>query len=657
MLLLLYRRAIAIFTALLVGLTTLFFVPTRPEAAAAPITILINGETIPTDVPPYIDTASGRTMVPLRAISEGLGARVAWYEGSRQVYVRLGDNDMWLTVGSKTATVNAKKVTLDASPTIVSGRTMVPIRFISENIGCKVTWDAVKRIVGIEKRDYLVTKIEWLRQSGQGELYVFSQGIIGRPKVMTLSSPPRIVVDIPDVVIPPNWPDQPVNDGNIVRIRAGMLSTSPNVARVVVDLAQAADYKAFRTDTRNQVVVDIGYKASGVTLAGVDGAGGEQAVKLATTGPVTFKTMALTGPDRVVVDVNRATLGANLVQMNPAPADSPLVSRVRIAQYSSDPDVVRMVVDLKTPATYGVKAGDDGLTVFVAPQHTATAINYTKAGPNGRVTLTGTSPLAVTEKHQLPGKLIFDVAGLAPAANVITRPVFDGVVNQIIYSPVAGVPNTTRVTVDLPYYVGHKGTLSTDKKAYTIDVTGSTLLGKVIVLDPGHGGDDPGTGGASGTIDEKMVNLDIALRLRDLLTKAGAKVYMTRETATDNPSLQRRVEIANSRDADIFLSVHNNSYLAREAGTETYWYTGAADQSSRILAAGIQSAMVAALGRPNRGVKTADFAVIKDTRMPSALVECLFLSNATDEQMLRGAAVRQKIAGALYSALFAFAGR
>ncbi len=652
-----YRRAIAIVTALLVALATLVVTPTRPEAAAAPITIRINGETVPTDVPPYIEAVSGRTMVPLRAISEGLGARVAWYEGSRQVYVRLGDNDMWLTVGSKTATVNAKKVALDAPPTIVSGRTMVPVRFISENIGCKVTWDAANRIVAIEKRDYPVTKIEWLRQNGQGELYVFSQGIIGQPKVLTLSSPPRIVVDIPDVVIPANWPDQPVNDGNIVRIRAGMLSTNPNTARVVVDLVQATDYKAYRTDTRNQVVVDIGYKASGVTMAPVDGAGAEQAVRLATTGPVTFKTMTLTGPDRVVVDVNKATLGANLVQVNPAPADNPLVSQVRVAQYSSDPDVVRMVVDLKTPAAYGVKAGDDGLTVFVAPQRTAAAINYTKTGLNGRLTLAGSGPLTVTEKHQLPGKLVFDVAGLVPGTSVVSRPVFDGVVNQITYSPVTGVPNTTRVTVELPYYVGHKATLSADKKTYTIDVTGSTLLGKVVVLDPGHGGDDPGSGGASGTIDEKAVNLDISLRLRDLLVKAGAKVYMTRETAGENPSLQRRVEIANSRNADIFLSVHNNSYLSREAGTETYWYTGAADQSSKTLATYIQAAMVAALGRPNRGVKTADFAVIKDTLMPSALVECLFMSNTVDEQMLRDPATRQKTAVALYNALFSFAGR
>lgn len=647
------RRAIAITTALLVALATLTFFPTRSEAALGPITIRINGEVVPTDVPPYID--NGRTMVPIRAISEGLGARVAWYEGTRQVYVRLGDNDMWLTIGSKTATLNDKKVTLDAAASIVSGRTMVPIRFISENIGCKVGWDNATRTVTIEKRNYEVTKIEWVRQNGQGRLFVFSEGITGQPKVTTVASPDRLIVDIPDVVIPANWPDQAVNDGNIIRIRAGMLQTNPNVARVVVDLVQPTEFKAYRTDRRDQVVVDMGYKASGVTVAAVTGAGAEQAVKLATTGPVTFKTMTLTGPDRVVVDVDRATLGKNLVQLVPQPDNNPLVSQVRIAQFSADPDVVRMVVDLKKPAAYGVAAADDGLTVYVAPQQAATAINYAKVGLNGRLTLTGTGPLTVTEKHQLPVKLIFDVAGLPAGPDVVSRPVFDGVVNQVIYSPMAGVPNTTRVTVELPYHIGHKGTLSTDGRTYTIDVTGSPLLGKVIVLDPGHGGDDPGSGGVSGAVDEKTINLDITLRLRDLLVKAGAKIHMTRETAGENPSLQRRVEFANSRNADIFLSIHNNSYLAREAGTETYWYNSA--PGSKDLAGLIQASMVATLGRPNRGVKTASFTVIKDTYMAAVLVECLFMSNTTDEQMLRDPAVRQKIANALYSALSSFAGR
>jgi hypothetical protein len=108
------------------------------------------------DSAPYIDKASGRTMVPMRFIGEAFGALVTWNSATRRVSVETEGTpnhkslSMVMTIGSKTATVNGKSVTLDVAPAIVAGRTFVPLRVISETLGATVTWHADTRAVSIE---------------------------------------------------------------------------------------------------------------------------------------------------------------------------------------------------------------------------------------------------------------------------------------------------------------------------------------------------------------------------------------------------------------------------------------------------------------------------------------------------------------------------
>ncbi|HWQ22006.1 MAG TPA: copper amine oxidase N-terminal domain-containing protein, partial [Clostridia bacterium] len=108
------------------------------------------------DSAPYIDKASGRTMVPMRFIGEAFGASVAWDAGSRRVSVETQGTQnhqalsMVMTISSRKATVNGKSVTLDVAPAIVAGRTFIPLRVISETLGAQVSWNGTTRVVGIE---------------------------------------------------------------------------------------------------------------------------------------------------------------------------------------------------------------------------------------------------------------------------------------------------------------------------------------------------------------------------------------------------------------------------------------------------------------------------------------------------------------------------
>lgn len=177
-----------------------------------------------------------------------------------------------------------------------------------------------------------------------------------------------------------------------------------------------------------------------------------------------------------------------------------------------------------------------------------------------------------------------------------------------------------------------------------------SLAGKVIVIDPGHGG-SPGAVGVTGLM-EKVVVLDVSLRLADMLRRAGATVVMTRETDI-NVNLAPRVSIAQAVNADVFVSVHANAHPNPAiGGIETYYYQHkASGNTSRLLAQHIQRELVMGLGLRDIGVKHGNFHVIRETTMPSVLVELAFLSNAQEEALMRTDAFRQNSAEAIFRGL------
>src|SRR5438477_11646741 len=160
-----------------------------------------------------------------------------------------------------------------------------------------------------------------------------------------------------------------------------------------------------------------------------------------------------------------------------------------------------------------------------------------------------------------------------------------------------------------------------------------------IVIDPGHGGFDHG-GIPGQRVLEKNMNLDVALRLKPILEKAGYRVVMTRTTDIFVP-LGSRVAIANSYPNAIFLCIHFNSASRSGAsGIETYFYS----TESAPLAASIHTAVVGGAPSENRGVRRRGYFVLRRTTVPAVLVECGFLTNPTEAQYALTTTYRQKLA-------------
>lgn len=210
---------------------------------------------------------------------------------------------------------------------------------------------------------------------------------------------------------------------------------------------------------------------------------------------------------------------------------------------------------------------------------------------------------------------------------------------------------------------------------------------KTIVIDPGHGGKDPGARGLRHT-EEKDITLKVGLRLRDLLTKQpGVRVLMTREQDVF-VELEERARFANKHEADLFVSIHVNSHPSRAVkGIEIYHFGQAKDQRALEVAArengtplsstGVgweylvadllatkkveaslelawtaKEAMVAHLNGHyalnDHGVKTAPFYVLRFTSMPSILAEIAYISNPSEEALLRTPAFVRDVAESLF---------
>ncbi|HWJ76916.1 MAG TPA: N-acetylmuramoyl-L-alanine amidase [Niallia sp.] len=174
------------------------------------------------------------------------------------------------------------------------------------------------------------------------------------------------------------------------------------------------------------------------------------------------------------------------------------------------------------------------------------------------------------------------------------------------------------------------------------------LNGQVIILDPGHGGKDPGAIGIN--IIEKELVLDVSLRTKKLLEDAGAIVIMTRSTDVFL-ELQERAAIANSSNADIFISVHANKFNKVTSGTETFWYGKYQALNSLDLAYSLQDAVVDKLNTRYRRVAEGNFHVIRETKIPSALLELGFIDNFYDSSILSSSSNRQRAAEGMFNGI------
>jgi N-acetylmuramoyl-L-alanine amidase len=191
----------------------------------------------------------------------------------------------------------------------------------------------------------------------------------------------------------------------------------------------------------------------------------------------------------------------------------------------------------------------------------------------------------------------------------------------------------------------HSNDYKTYKPVRTYKISLPQHAKPLIILDPGHGGDDEGA--KVHYFMEKRLTLMTTLLLRKYLDEMGYRVIMTRSKDVFIP-LDRRVSIANKTKAALFVSVHYNSSPSPDAHGIEVFYNGASDvkrtQQSRKLASSVLSELTAQTHALSRGVKNGNFHVIRETTMPAILVEGGFMTNHEERTNLRDKTYLEKIA-------------
>src|SRR5688572_10465171 len=385
---------------------------------------------------------------------------------------------------------------------------------------------------------------------------------------------------------------------------------------------------------------------------------------------VHYLEQKLSGPARVFFDLRNVQTVPDLKD-KVLTYTSDVINKIRVGRHPDS--VVRVVLDLEDVASYSVFTLYNPFRIVVDAGRTAARAATVEMPP-----LPARSLGIFSASPEMPRLLSYAAPPLAPAARAVRMVEPRPAAAQSAETPpppsrAGAAPVTPSTNAAGGFSIARQLGLSVSR----------------IVIDPGHGGHDPGVLGKG--LDEATLVLDVALRLERLLQKEpGVEVALTRRTDVYVP-LEERTEIANRQNADMFLSIHANASRNEDArGIETFYLSFASSpdaeavaarensastremnqlpdlikaitlnnklDESRDLANMVQDSLVTNLGKTNRqirgrGVKKAPFVVLIGAAMPSVLAEISFVSNRQELTLLKTPAYRQKIAEALFEAV------
>ncbi len=436
------------------------------------------------------------------------------------------------------------------------------------------------------------------------------------------------------------------------------------------------------------------------------------ALTVYTSYPVYYSVKRIDNPERLYVDLYGLDLATTPASI---PTQGGSVTHIRSGQIN--PQTVRITIDLKQGMPFRVVSGiqtslvrvalgesgpSSPLPVYTSPvvnppvahlpanpaQVTITAVDYHVVSPvltQIQVTTTGPAKYR-TEALNDPNRLAFDLAGAVLGRSVRTTQAVDNPVIKAIRIGKVFTEHTAfgRIVLDLSKMVGFSvdSRTSGGGMVYLINVITSgsstasvppvvsqsipeggllpapvtaSLAGKLIVIDPGHGGTASGATDRfrTNSVYEKDIALAIGRRVRDVLVRNGVTVLMTRNSDIC-PSVDSRPQFANAHHADYFVSIHCDSAEVQNARSGTAVYYHGANGMCRLMAADIGRRISQVSGIPYNGVKSdmkqyggrfdTGYGVLRGSAMPAVLVETGFMTSDNDLAKLRDDATQQRIA-------------
>lgn len=634
----------------------LFYNGKHHAYAAKEVKIEIDGkEMVPKDMPAVI--IDGRTMLPMRQIAQELGCEVNWNEAAKQIYVMRGSDIVVFTVDSKTGYENGKEFTMDVPATIVNDRTMLPVRALADALHLNIKWDDPNRTVSIQSGDTVVKDEPTTPESGQTMAGTLTG--IQTPSAKDAEQTFTIQADAPIERYEKTF----VDDQKIVLDFYGAKSSLPgeitktnsdivtgirtathenngdSFTRVVFDLSGKKDYEVKQSADKKNITISFG-KTTVDKISAVHSQN-KDIITIGGTGSFGASVAMTADPQKIIVTIPNCQSNLN-DKINTADLQYVLDGKVD----TSKGNVVEMVFSVEDLVQYSYREENQNLILEIYP----TTLKNMRYDKNANVLYLDKKDKIDTgsvkmEDHYLDG--YFDVTLPGDYESDYGYGTYDvkGTVVENIEVSTKGGSTTFRFKQNRisTYEVTDEG------NSYAIRVKNpKEVYDKVLLLDAGHGGKDPGTSGNG--MQEKNLTLTIAQKIEQELQGSGIKVYMTRDSDV-YPENSTRAQTANDI-ADLMVSIHINSGPETANGTETLYQVHANDSSSRLtskqLAEILQASMISGTGNTNRGVKLrTDLLILNRTTVPSAIVEVIFITNTGDALKISNPAYQDQVAQAI----------
>lgn len=634
----------------------LFYNGKHHAYAAKEVKIEIDGKAmVPKDMPAVI--IDGRTMLPMRQIAQELGCEVNWNEAAKQIYVMRGSDIIVFTVDSKTGYENGKEFTMDVPATIVNDRTMLPVRALADALHLNIKWDDPNRIVSIQSGDTVVKDEPKAPESGQttaGTLTgiqtpsakdadqtftIQADGPMGRYE-KTFVDDQKIVLDFYGAKSSLPSEITKTNSDIVTGIRtATHENNGDSFTRVVFDLSGKKDYEVTQSADKKNIAISFG-KTTVDKISAVHSQN-KDIITIGGTGSFGASVAMTADPQKIVVTIPNCQ--SNLSdKINTDELQYVLDGKVD----TSKGNTVELVLAVEELVQYSYREETQNLILEIYP----TTLKNMRYDKNANVLYLDKKDKIDTgsvkmEDHYLDG--YFDVTLTGDYEGDYGYGTYDvkGTVVENIEVSTKGGNTTFRFQQNRisTYEVTDEG------DSYAIRVKNpKEVYDKVLLLDAGHGGKDPGTSGNG--MQEKNLTLTIAQKIEQKLQGSGIKVYMTRDSDV-YPENSTRAQTANDI-ADLMVSIHINSGPETANGTESLYQVHANDSSSRLtskqLAEILQASMISGTGNTNRGVKLrTDLLILNRTTVPSAIVEVVFITNTGDALKISNPAYQDQVAQAI----------
>lgn len=612
-------------------------------------------------MPPVI--IDERTLVPTREVFQPMGAAVEWKTAEKKVFINHGDTLMILQVDQQDVWIDGEISQLDVPPKIINNKLMLPLRFIGETLGYQVDWQQETNNININQnkptpvppRPEQDKPIEPANPNpeislvGVKEVTVNNRNQMASTYTVHFEKPidsytdfqekGKVVIDVKNaknlLASSITLPQNPY----VKTVRTSQYK--PDTTRVVFDLKAGANPNIELSRDRMSITIDIDPVILDKVSAGINPVG--PYILLPGINESQIKVSALQNPDRLVIDLPMTQI-SDTVDLSRIEGES--VNEVRT---STDEERTRIVLNLNSATPYEITDNKNEVMIQLSKpiEKSTRNLEYVSA------------PRETFKFKKAPGLTINDIKIKDDYRNhkiTITLPqnysdLYDDGIMHI------GSPALDKITVKS----GSKTEFTIHEKTIqAIDVIddGENIqivfmpprdkYDKIIVLDMGHGAHDGGAS-ANGLV-EKTLNLQQGMNLYNLLEKDPyLKVYVTREDDS-YPTNPYRAQLANEIGADIFVSMHNNSFTPKANGTEVYYSTRSV--KGKQIAGIVQKSMVSNLGTFNRGAKNGShLIVLNQTKMPAILIETAFMTNPEDAAKLKSPEFNQKVGRVVYESI------